>query len=58
MRGLVVNVNKCTFGVDAIEFLGHHVTTHCIEPQADRVDSIVRLPKPADKKGLQNVLAS
>ena len=56
MHVLVFSVNKCTFGVDAIEFLGHHVTTHGIEPLADRVDSIVRLPMPADKKGLQEFL--
>ena len=55
-HGLVVNVNKCTFGVDAIEFLGHHVTAHDIGPLADRVDSIVCLPNPADKKGLQECL--
>ncbi len=56
MHGLVANVNKRTFGVDAIEFLRHHVPTHGIEPLADRVDSIVRLPMPADKKGLQEFL--
>ena len=59
MHGLVVNFNKCTFGVDAIEILGHHALlvaldhTLGIGPLADCVDAIVRLPKRADKKGLQ-----
>ena len=36
--------------------LRHHVPTHGIEPLVDRVDSIVRLPKPAYKKGSQEFL--
>ena len=54
--GLVVNVNKCTFGVDAVDFLGHHVTAHGIEPLTDRVASIVGLPQPTDKKSLQEFM--
>ena len=43
-HGLVVNVAKCTFGVEVIDFLGHRVSAQCIEPLPERVEAIQRIP--------------
>ena len=37
--GLVVNQAKCVLGVDQIEFLGHKVTRHGIEPPTRQSES-------------------
>jgi hypothetical protein len=41
-HGLVVNVAKCVFGVDTIDFLGHRVTVRGVEPLPERVEAIHR----------------
>ena len=47
--GLIVNVAKCVFGVDAIDFLGHRVTA---QPLPERVEAI------QDAKSLGDIIGS
>ena len=49
---LEINISKCQFGRDSINFLGHRVTPTGITPLPDKVDAIKRYP-PAYYKGLQ-----
>lgn len=49
---LVVNTDKCKFGVNTIDFLGHRVIEAGTGPLAVRVDAINRFPR----KGLQEFL--
>ena len=35
--GIVINPNKCIFGVPELDFLGHHVDCNGISPLQDRV---------------------
>ena len=37
--GLVFNVEKCVFGVEEIDFLGHHVTARGIRPLPSKVEA-------------------
>ncbi len=52
-HGLVVNVAKCQFGRDTLDFLGHRITPEGIRPLPDRVDAIMQLDQPPTVKKLQ-----
>lgn len=54
--GVVINTAKCEFGVREIQFLGYTVTAEEIEPLAERVDAIAKVPLPATVKDLRRFL--
>ena len=54
--GLVINQEKCVFGVAEVEFLGHHVTAAGVSPIASRVSAIQQHPAPTTVKELQGFL--
>ena len=51
--GLVVNVSKCTFGVESLDFLGHCINCDGIVPLPDKVSVITKYPRPETVKALQ-----
>jgi hypothetical protein len=51
--GLVLNAEKCLFGVSAVEFLGHHITAEVAEPLQQQVTAIAEFQRPQDAKGMQ-----
>jgi hypothetical protein len=55
-NGLVINTAKCIFGVAAVDFLGHRVSSTGIKPLADRVVAIQAFPQPNTIKELQSFL--
>jgi hypothetical protein len=54
--GLVINREKCVFGVAAVEFLGHHVLAAGTAPITSNVAAIQRHPQPTTVKELQGFL--
>ena len=42
-HGLVINVSKCQFGRDSLDFLGHLITPAGIMPLPEKVDAITQL---------------
>ena len=54
--GLVLNVNKCIFGVQEIEFLGHSVTAQGISPLKSKVEAVSNFERPRSVKALQRFL--
>ena len=54
--GLAINREKCRFGVEAVDFLGHRVTSSGIAPLPKKVDAIVAMTLPATKVELQRFL--
>ncbi|GFW11101.1 hypothetical protein TNCV_4783111 [Trichonephila clavipes] len=44
--GLSINPSKCTFGVPTLKFLGFQVCSSGIKPLEDRVEAILKFPKP------------
>ena len=50
---LVVNVAKCCFGLNKIDFLGHLITQHGITPLPSKVDAVRQFKQPSTVKGLQ-----
>ena len=53
---LVVSPAKCQFGQAKIEFLGHTVTKDGVEPLTEKVDAIVKFPKPSKPDELRRFL--
>jgi transposase InsO family protein len=54
--GLVINREKCVFGVPEVDFLGHHVSAAGVSPIASRVTAINDHPRPTTVKELQGFL--
>ncbi len=50
--GLIINAEKSHFGLDKIDFLGHHVTENGIKPLQKKVDVIENFPRPENVKDL------
>ncbi len=53
VHGLVINPQKCQFGVSAIDFLGHRVSSAGSTPLPSKVEAIMQFPRPTTVKGLQ-----
>ena len=51
-HGLVINVSKCQFGRDSLDFLGHRITPAGIMPLPEKVDAITQLGQPTTVKSL------
>jgi hypothetical protein len=54
--GLVLNMDKCQFGVVQVEFLGHSITAAGAMPLLKHVEAIQNFPRPVDAKQLQQFL--
>ncbi|GFX06805.1 transposon Tf2-9 polyprotein [Trichonephila clavipes] len=54
--GLSINSSKCTFGVPTLNFLGFQVCSSGIKPLEDRVEAILKFPKPATITQLRRFL--
>ena len=55
-NGLVLSPTKCKFGVDAIDFLGHHISKEGVRPLAGKVEAIRAFPPPTNVKQMQEYL--
>ncbi|XP_066966226.1 uncharacterized protein [Macrobrachium rosenbergii] len=55
-NGLVVRFDKCTFGVEKADFLGHKISLEGIRPLASKVAADTRFPTPTSVKAVQEFL--
>ena len=55
-NGLVVRPDKCVFGADAVDFLGHRVSSSGVAPLTSKVEAIRNFPRPTSIKALQEFL--
>ncbi len=51
--GLVINLEKCVFAVEAFEFLGHLVSAKGTRPLTSYVEAVEKRPPPSTVKELQ-----
>ena len=49
-HGIVINPNKCLFGVNELDFLGHHIDRHGITPLPEKVQAIHGFPQPRQRQ--------
>ncbi|XP_064462471.1 uncharacterized protein LOC135373142 [Ornithodoros turicata] len=54
--GVVINPNKCEFGVSSITFVGHTITPDDIHPLPGKVQAISDRPLPDTQRGLRKFL--
>ncbi|MEN8447427.1 MAG: RNase H-like domain-containing protein [Cyanobacteria bacterium J06555_13] len=54
--GLKLNRDKCVFEVQETTFLGHKLSKNGIEADPRKIEAIVNMPPPKDKKDLQRFL--
>ena len=54
--GFAVNVKKSSFAVTEIDYLGYWITREGIQPQAKKVDAILRIKPPRTKRQLRQFL--
>ena len=54
--GMTLNVEKCKFKETELIYLGHKLTVNGIEPDKNKIESILGMPKPEDKKDVQRLL--
>jgi cleavage and polyadenylation specificity factor subunit 1 len=57
-HGLVLNLEKCSFGQPTVEFLGHTITAGGATPLTDSVAAIKAMSPPTTVKELQAFLGS
>jgi len=50
---LTISLDKCVFCVSELTFLGYKISKHGISPSPDKVDAILRYPRPMDYAGLR-----
>lgn len=55
-HGVVINIQKCEFGVSSTEFLGHHVSSNGIAPLPNKVQAIHDFPRPESLRQLRRFL--
>ena len=56
LHGLVVNPNKCEFGLPEIDFLGHRINAKGVTPLPGKVAVIHTFRQPNNTRGLQKFL--
>lgn len=54
--GLTLNSDKCVFGVDELEFVGHKLSEKGINPAESKVDAIVNAGNPQNVSELRSFL--
>lgn len=57
-EGITLNKNKCVFGVEQIEFLGHLISKKGISILPSRISAILNFPTPKNKESLMQILGS
>ena len=55
-HGIIINPNKCVFGVPELDFLGHHIDKHGITPLPEKVQAIRDFPQPQSQRQLRQFI--
>ena len=55
-HGIVINPNKCEFGVSSLNFLGHLINRHGISPLPEKVKTVSDFPQPQSQRQLHLVV--
>lgn len=54
--GLKLNRNKCQFGAKEITFLGDTLSERGVEPDKSKIQAILKMPRPTDRKAVLRVM--
>ena len=53
---LKFKLEKCHFRSTSVVYIGHKLTSEGIKPDPQKIEAIVNMPEPHDKKGVQRLL--
>jgi len=54
--GLTVNIDKCDFGKTKVKYLGFIITPEGVSTDPDKIDAVVRYPRPKSSKDIKKFL--
>jgi len=54
--GVTLNIDKCQFAKQSIEYLGHELTAEGINPMKSKVEAVEKMTVPEDKKAIERFL--
>ena len=55
-NGLTLNKEKCIFGVEKLDFLGHSLSPSGVAPSESKIEAIMNMPEPKTKEQLRSFL--
>ena len=55
-HGIIINPNKCIFGVPGLDFLGHHIDSSGITPLPEKVQAVRDFPQPQSQRQLRRFI--
>ena len=55
---LTVKLSKCLFACSTVTYLGHNIGNGCMMPIKAKVQSLLNMPRPSDKKYLKSFLGA
>ena len=56
VSGLTLNLGKCEFGKNSVKYVGHIIESGRHEPDPERIQSVVEMPRLVTKKQTRQVL--
>ncbi|KAL0151936.1 hypothetical protein M9458_052743, partial [Cirrhinus mrigala] len=56
VSGLKLNKDKCQFGVQELLFLGDKLTSQGIQPDSEKINAILKMKCPTERKGVQRIM--
>lgn len=54
--GLTLKPEKCHFGFEQLQFLGHVVSQEGVKPDPDKTAAVAKFPRPTDKKAVRRFM--
>ncbi|KAJ8364291.1 hypothetical protein SKAU_G00131220 [Synaphobranchus kaupii] len=55
-NGLKFNKSKCQFGAQEIVFLGDKLSAQGVQPDQEKINAILDMPRPTDKTGVLRIM--
>lgn len=53
---LNLNMRKCVFPNAELDSLGHYITLQAIQPKIQKVEAVLKLQRPKNRKQVQSLL--
>ena len=53
-----LNKDKCLFNKSKIVYKGHVISIEGVKPDKEKVEAIINMPPPTDKKGVERLLGT
>ena len=54
--GVIVNPEKCSFGLEEVEYVGHTLSADGMHFKRSKLDGVINFPRPTTKQGLKKFI--